>query len=162
MPLLPLLANVSVNAVNILSLAAVGFGIIGVMAAAAVVARSSSLTRTHEILRDTNTDLEKSNAHWRARYDEQSVELAKCEGEKTILRDLATSRADITEMLHNFQALAADVRNDYLNLAAMNQRLVVAMLDKVGMNPDLGADAGRGEEPPRGGLQAGKPRPHPR
>src|SRR5215510_5355537 len=130
-------ADISASGLTIFSLAMTVLGVAAILGAAAVVVRSSALTRSLEILRGTASDLEKDLSHWKARYQEQSETLAKCEADRVVLRDLATSSPEIREMLAAIQRFAAEVKTDYRNLAAMNQRLVVAALGRVGISPDL-------------------------
>jgi predicted nuclease with TOPRIM domain len=121
-----------------------GLGVIGVLAAAATIARSSSIKEHLELLRGEVADL--SAAH--ARSEGENVQLRKrveqLESEAAILRDLATSRADVAQIAAEMRGLAQMVHRDYTAIMALFYR-----------NPDAALEAQEGRrgnpehEPPQ-------------
>ena len=91
-----------------------GLGIIGILAAAAAVARSSSIKANLELLRGEVADLTASNARLEG-------ENAKMSQELTVLRDLVTSRTDVQELAKEIRTMVRTVHDGYVVLAAAQQ-----------------------------------------
>ncbi len=91
-----------------------GLGIIGILAAAAAVARSSSIKANLELLRGEVADLTASNA----RLEGENVKMSQ---ELTVLRDLVTSRTDVQELAKEIRTMVRTVHDGYVVLAAVQQ-----------------------------------------
>jgi len=91
-----------------------GLGIVGIIAAAAAVARASSIRQNLELLRGEVADLTASNARLEG-------ENAKMSQELTVLRDLVTSRTDVQELAKEIRTMVRTVHDGYVVLAAVQQ-----------------------------------------
>jgi 3-hydroxyisobutyrate dehydrogenase-like beta-hydroxyacid dehydrogenase len=125
---------------DLLTIGFAGLGVIGVLAAAATIARSSSIKQHLELLRGEVADL--SAAH--ARSEGENVQLRKrveqMAAEAKILSDLVTSRADVGQVAAEMRGLMQMVHRDYTAIMALFYR-----------NPDdaLEAQEGRRGNPER-------------
>jgi 3-hydroxyisobutyrate dehydrogenase-like beta-hydroxyacid dehydrogenase len=110
------------NIADLLTLAFAGLGIIGILAAAATIARSSSIKQHLELLRGEVADL--SAAH--ARSEGENVQLRKrveqMAAEAKILSDLVTSRADVAQVAAEMRGLTQMVHRDYTAIMALFYR----------------------------------------
>src|SRR6266496_484563 len=91
-----------------------GLGIVGIIAAAAAVARSSSIKANLELLRGEVADLTASNARLEG-------ENAKMSQELQVLRDLVTSRTDVQELAKEIRTMVRTIHDGYVVLAASQQ-----------------------------------------
>ena len=91
-----------------------GLGIVGIIAAAAAVARASSIRQNLELLRGEVADLTASNARLEG-------ENAKMSQELTVLRDLVTSRTDVQELAKEIRTMVTTIHDGYVVLAAAQQ-----------------------------------------
>src|SRR6266511_972132 len=87
-----------------------GLGIVGVLAAAAAVARASSIKANLELLRGEVADLTASNA----RLDGENTKMTQ---ELQVLRDLVTSRTDVAELAKEIRAMVTTIHDGYVVLA---------------------------------------------
>ena len=91
-----------------------GLGIVGILAAAAAVARSSSIKANLELLRGEVADLTASNARLEGENTKMTQEL-------TVLRDLVTSRTDVQELAKEIRVMVTTIHDGYVVLAAAQQ-----------------------------------------
>jgi len=91
-----------------------GLGIVGILAAAAAVARSSSIKANLELLRGEVADLTASNA----RLDGENTKMTQ---ELQVLRDLVTSRTDVQELAKEIRVMVTTIHDGYVVLAAAQQ-----------------------------------------
>lgn len=91
-----------------------GFGIVGVLAAAAAVARAGSIKQNLELLRGEVADLTASNARLEGENSKMTAELH-------VLRDLVTSRTDVQQLAAEIRTMVTTIHDGYLTLAATQQ-----------------------------------------
>jgi hypothetical protein len=118
-PVLPLAA---LDYAQFLTIALGTLGLIGLMSAAAAVARSSSVRQNLELLRGEVADLTASNARLDAENTALRTTTLRREQEITVLQDLVTSRTDVQQLIGELRGINQQLHEDYRTLIALFYR----------------------------------------
>jgi hypothetical protein len=118
----PVLLLAALDYAQFLTLALGGLGLIGILSAAAAVARSSSIRQNLELLRGEVADLTASNARLDSENTALRTTTIRNEQEITMLRDLVTSRADVQQLIGELRGINQQLHEDYRTLITLFYR----------------------------------------
>lgn len=107
---------------DLFNIALGGLGIVGILSAAAAVARSSSIKENLALLRGEVTDLTAANVRLEAENDGLRVNATRQEQRISFLEDLATNRADITQLIGELRSANQQLHHDYMTIVGLFYR----------------------------------------